>query len=91
MTVRLPSGDSTYVVMEARDTVSDLSAWIAKTWGMSRTSSVLSRNGEYLTRRRSIATLVPACVLHLASLTEPCGHPRGMLVLRHSSYVKRKR
>ena len=91
VTVRLPSGDSEYVVMEARDTVPDLSVWIEKTLGLSRTSFVLSHNGEYLTRRRSMATRAPVCVLHLKSRTEPSGHPRGMLVLRHNSYVKRKR
>ncbi len=36
VTVRLPSGDSTYVVMEARDTVSDLNVWFEKILGMSR-------------------------------------------------------
>ena len=30
VTVRLPSGSSAYVVMEARDTVADLNIWIEK-------------------------------------------------------------
>ena len=90
VTVRLPSGSSAYVVMEVRDTVADLNTWIEKTQGMPRDSFVLSHNGEYLTRRRPMATVGPARVLYLTSRTEPNGAPRGMLVLRHNSCVKRK-
>ena len=76
ITMRLPSGDSTYAVMEACDTIADMNLWIEKTLRMPRTSFVLIHNGEYLTRRWSMATLAPACVLSLTSRAEPRGRSR---------------
>ena len=46
VTVRLPSGSSAYVVMEARDTVADLNAWIEKSQGLPRNSFALSHDGQ---------------------------------------------
>ena len=91
VTIRLPSGKSTHVVMEARDTVSDLNKWLEKTEGLSLQSFVLSHNGQYLTRRLPMASLGASCELHMTMRTQSNGLPRGMLVLRNNCYVKRNR
>ena len=88
-TVRVEDGGSVYVAMQPRDTVGDLNLWIEKTQGLLRNSFALSHNGEYLTRRRPMATLAPACVLHLTSRVED-GRPRGMPLLRCNSRAKTK-
>ena len=89
VSVRLEDGGSVYVAMQPRDTVGDLNLWIEKTQGLWRNSFALSHNGEYLTRRRSMATLAPACVLHLTSRVED-GWPRGMPLLCCNSRAKTK-
>ena len=91
VTIRLPSGQSTYVVMEERDIVSDLNKWLETTEGMPRHSFVFSHNGQYLTRRLPMTSLGASCELHMTMRTEPNGRPRGMLVLRNNCYVKRNR
>ena len=89
VSVRLDDGGSVYVAVQPRDTVGDLNLWIEKTQGLRCNSFALSRNGEHLTRRRPMATLAPACVLHLTSRVED-GRPRGMPLFRCNSRAKTK-
>ena len=89
VTVRLEGGGSAYVVMESRDSIADLNLWIEKAQGLPRNSFALSHDGQYLTRRRSMATLAPACVLHLVSRVKD-GQLRGMPLMRYNSHVKTK-
>ena len=82
VTVRLPSGKSTHVVMESTATVQDLNQWIEDSEGIPRQSFVLAWNEErYLKRQRVMSTLGSSCELQLISRTEN-GRPRGMVLRR---------
>ena len=82
VTVRLPDGKSTHVVMESTATIQDLNQWIEDSEGIPRQSFVLAWNEErYLKRQRVMSTLGSSCELQLISRTEN-GRPRGMVLRR---------
>ena len=81
VTVRLPSGKTTNVVMENDSLIQDLNKWIEDTEKIPRNSFALSHRGEYLTRRVPMATLDPSYELQV-TLRFLNGRPRGMAVGR---------
>ncbi len=81
VTVRLPGGKSTYVMMERNSTISELNMWIETTQRLHRNSFVLSDEGGYLKRQRAMETLTPPCELLLTKRVVD-GVPRGMVLRR---------
>ena len=79
VTVRLPNGRSTHVVMEAGALIGELNQWIQDTEGIHRNSFALSCRGQYLTRQ--ILVPAPSCELHLVKRLDK-GRPRGMALRR---------
>ena len=74
VTVRLPDGRSTHVVMEAGALIGELNQWIQDTEGIHRQTFALSCQGQYLTRRTTVPTA--SCELHLVKRFDN-GRPRG--------------
>ena len=74
VTVRLPNGRSTHVVMEVGASIGELNQWIQDTEGIHRNSFALSYRGQYLTRQILVPT--PSCELHLVKRLDN-GRPRG--------------
>ena len=81
VTVRLPGGKSTHVMMERNSTISELNQWIENTEGLHRQSFVLSDEGGYLKRQRVMETLTPPCELLLTKRVVD-GVPRGLVLRR---------
>ena len=79
VTVRLPDGRSTHVVMEAGALIGELNQWIQDTEGIHRNSFALSCRGQYLTRRIPVPT--PSCELPLVKRLDK-GRPRGTVLGR---------
>ncbi len=81
VTVRLPGGRSTYVMMENNSTISELNQWIENTQEIPRNSFGLSDEEGYLKRQRLMETLAPSCSLLLTKRVVD-GAPRGLVLRR---------